>query len=134
MALKKLAAQAHGEALTQLLSAWERRDASTIPTVQELGPRVNAAGRSAWAAAVTQAGSVQVSSESLLRLEMAAEVATPAEHMEARRALQLKLLTRRNDPSPQQTWAQDVAGVLASPFAEDQARRLQNTLKVLLKR
>jgi hypothetical protein len=134
MALKKLAAQAHGEALTQLLSAWERRDASTIPTVQELGPRVNAAGRSAWAAAVTQAGSIQVSSESLLRLEMAAEVATPAEHMEARRALQLKLLTRRNDPSPQQTWAQDVAGVLASPFAEDQARRLQTTLKALLKR
>jgi len=43
-------------------------------------------------------------------------------------------LTRRNDPAPQQTWVQDVAGVLAAPFAADQARRLQNTLKVLLKR
>ena len=134
MALKKLAAQAHGEALTQLLSAWERRDASAMPTVQELGPRVNTAGRSAWIAAVTQASSTQAGSDSLLRLEMAAEVATPAEHIDARRAMQLKLLTRRNDPAPQQTWVQDVAGVLAAPFAADQARRLQSTLKVLLKR
>ncbi len=134
MALKKLAVQAHGEALTQLLSAWERRDASAVPTVQELGPRVNTAGRSAWLAAVTQASSAQVGPESLLRLEMAAEVATPAEHIDARRAMQLKLLTRRNDPAPQQTWVQDVADVLAAPFAADQARRLQNTLKVLLKR
>ena len=132
--MKKLAAQAHGEALTQLLSAWERRDASAMPTVQELGPRVNTAGRSAWLAAVTQASSAQVGPESLVRLEMAAEIATPAEHIDARRAMQLKLLTRRNDPAPQQTWVQDVADVLAAPFAADQARRLQNTLKVLLKR
>jgi hypothetical protein len=134
MALKKLAAQAHGEALTQLLGAWERRDAQAMPTLQEIGPRVQAAGRNAWAAALAQGASEDAGQQALLRLEMAAEVPTPAEHMDARRSMQLQLLTRRNDPSPQQTWAQDVAGVLATPYAPDRARRLQNTLKALLKR
>ena len=48
--------------------------------------------------------------------------------------LQLQLLTRRNDPSPAQTWAQDTAKVLASPYDAGTARRVQNVLKVLLKR
>ncbi|MGI9132329.1 MAG: DUF349 domain-containing protein, partial [Rhodoferax sp.] len=51
-ALKKLAAQAHGEALTQLLSAWEKRDPALAPSVQELGGRVTAATRSAWVQAL----------------------------------------------------------------------------------
>ncbi len=133
-ALKKLAAQAHGEALTQLLGAWERRDAQALPTLQELGSRVQAAGRNAWAAALVQGATEQTGQQALLRLEMAAEVPTPAEHIDARRAMQLQLLTRRNDPSPQQTWAQDVATVLTSSYAPEPARRLQNTLKALLKR
>ncbi len=133
MALKKLAAQAHGEALTQLLGAWEKRDAQALPSLQELGPRVQAAGRTAWAAALSQ-GAGADGQHALLRLEMASEVPTPADHMDARRAMQLQLLTRRNDPSPQQTWMQDVAGVLASPYAPEPARRLQNTLKALLRR
>lgn len=70
----------------------------------------------------------------MLRLEMAAEVPTPAEHLNARRMLQLQLLTKRNDPAPAQTWGQDAAKVLAGGFDGDQARRLQNVLKVLLKR
>jgi len=134
MALKKLAAQAHGEALTQLLGAWERRDAQALPTLQEIGPRVQAAGRNAWAAALGQGANAEAGQHALLRLEMAAEVPTPAEHMDARRAMQLQLLTRRNDPSPQQTWTQDVAGVLATAYAPDRARRLQTSLKALLKR
>ena len=134
MALKKLAAQAHGEALTQLLGAWERREAQALPSLQEIGSRVQAAGRNAWVAALAQGASAEAGQQALLRLEMAAEVPTPAEHMEARRAMQLQLLTRRNDPSPQQTWTQDVAAVLATPYAPDRARRLQNTLKALLKR
>jgi len=64
---------------------------------------------------------------------MASEVPTPAEHLNARRALQLQLLTKRNDPTPAQTWGQDAATVLASGFDAGQARRLQNVLKVLLK-
>jgi len=134
LALKKLAAQAHGEALTQLMAAWELRDASAMPSAQELGARVNPAARTTWNAAIAQGPAGGLGHEPLLRLEMAAELPTPAEHLDARRALQLKLLTRRNDPSPQQTWTQDVAAVLAAPFAPDQARRLQSTLKVLLRR
>jgi hypothetical protein len=134
MALKKLAALAHGEALTQLLSAWEKRDAQALPTLQELGPRVPAAGRNAWAASLSQGAGADAGQHALLRLEMASEVPTPAEHLDARRALQLQLLTRRNDPAPSQTWMQDVASVLATPYAPDTARRLQNTLKALLKR
>ena len=67
-------------------------------------------------------------------MEMAAEVATPASHMDARRALQLQLLTKRHEAPPAQTWANDVASVLASSFEAEAARRLQAVLKVLLKR
>ena len=70
----------------------------------------------------------------LLRLEMAAEVPTPAEDLDARRSLQLQLLTRRNDPPPAQTWGQDTAAVFAGPFNANSARRVQNVLKVLLRK
>jgi ATP-dependent RNA helicase SUPV3L1/SUV3 len=132
LALRKLAAQAHGEALTNLLTAWEKRDAEQVPSVQELGSRVAPAVRAGWAKAVTPAPQGDVST-ALLRLEMAAEVPTPAEHLSARRMLQLQLLTKRNDPAPAQTWGQDVAVVLGGAFEPGAARRLQNVLKVLLK-
>ena len=72
--------------------------------------------------------------QALLRLEMAAEVPTPAEHLSERRALQLQLLTRRNEAGPAETWAQDVARVLGTAHDEASARRLQNALKNLLRR
>jgi hypothetical protein len=53
--------------------------------------------------------------------------------MSARRALQLQLLTRRHDPSPAQTWGEDVARVLKAPYDAQLARRLQNALKVLMR-
>ena len=133
LALKKLAAQAHGEALTQLLSAWEKRDAALVPSAQDLGAGVTASVRSAWTQAVSTAPQGDAS-EALLRLEMAAEAPTPAEHIAARRMLQLQLLTRRNDPAPAQTWGQDVARVLASGSDAANARRLQNVLKTLLRK
>ena len=37
MALRRLAEQAHGEVLTQILQAWQSRDASALPTAQTLG-------------------------------------------------------------------------------------------------
>ena len=131
-ALRKLAAQAHGEALTQVLAAWEHRDASQLPSAQELGSRVTGATRTAWAKAL-EAPSASDAQTALLRLEMASEVPTPAEHLNARRGMQLQLLTKRNDPAPAQTWGQDAALVLASNFDGLQARRFQNVLKVLLK-
>ncbi len=131
-ALRKLAAQAHGEALTNLLAAWQHRQADQVPGQQELGRAVTSAVRGAWVQAIAGAPKGEAG-EALLRLEMAAEVPTPAEHLDARRALQLKLLTRRNDPSPAQTWGQDAATVLASPYGAGQARRMQNVLKALLK-
>ena len=48
--------------------------------------------------------------------------------------LQLQLLTRRNAPAPLETWGQDAAKVLAADFDAGNARRVQNALKVLLKR
>lgn len=132
-ALRKLAAQAHGEALTQLLTAWEKRDASQVPSVQDLGGRVSPAIRTVWSQAVAATPNGDAG-EALLRLEMAAEVPTPADQLNARRALQLQLLTKRNDPTPAQTWGQDAARVLAAAYDAGQARRVQNVLKVLLKR
>ena len=135
MTLKKLAAMAHGEVLTQLLTAWEKRDAQTLPAAQALGRAVNTAVRGAWVQALTQAPKPDASAaaQALLRLEMAADVPTPAEHLDARRAMQLQLLTRRNDPAPAQTWGQDAATVLASAHDAGSARRLQAVLKPLLR-
>ncbi len=131
--MRRLAAMAHGEVLTQLLSAWEQRQGDALPTAQALGQRVNTATRTAWAQALACAPAA-VDATALLRVEMAAEVPTPAEALDARRQLQLQLLTRRNDAPPAQTWAQDVAKVLAQAHDASQARRLQTALKVLLKR
>lgn len=135
-ALRKLASQAHGEALTQVLGAWEKRDAAHLPSVQELGRAVTPAVRSSWSQAIGSAPSAQPAdaAEALLRLEMAAEVPTPADQVEARRALQLKLLTRRGDPTPEQTWGQDASKVLAASHDATSARRLQNALKALLRK
>lgn len=131
--MRRLAAMAHGEVLTQLLSAWEQRQVDALPTAQALGQRVNAATRTTWAQALSSAPA-SADATALLRVEMAAEVPTPAEALEARRQLQLQLLTRRNDAPPIQTWAHDVAKVLAQAHDASQARRLQTALKVLLKR
>ncbi len=132
-ALKKLASQAHGEAIVQLLSAWEAREPAQVPPLAALGQAANAAARSAWVQALGQAPAAP-DDTALLRLEMASELPTPAEHLNARRALQLQLLTRRNDPAPAQTWARDVGAVLAIPFEATHGKRLQNVLKVLLRK
>ena len=134
--LRKLAAQAHGEVITDLLGAWEKRDAEQLPPAQALGHGVTGTARSAWAQALAAAprNDDKTTAEALLRLEMAAEVPTPAEHLSARRRLQLQLLTKRNDPAPAQTWTQDAAKVWASGFDAGTARRLQTVLKVLMKK
>jgi predicted secreted protein len=132
-ALRRLAAQAHGEVLTQLMHAWEKRDASQLPAAQAIGSKLTPAQRTQWAQALSGAPKADTVT-SLLRLEVAAELPTPAAQMDARRALQLQMLTRRNDPSPQMTWAADAANVLAGAYDEAAGRRLQSALKVLLKR
>ena len=132
MALRKLASQAHGEALSQLLAAWEKRDPALVPGAQELGSRAAGAARAGWVQALS-APAGAAADTALLRLEIASEVPTPAEHNAARRMYQLQLLTRRNDPAPAQTWGQDVGQVLAAPFDPSAERRLRNALKVLLK-
>ncbi len=132
-ALKKLSMQAHGEVLTNLLAAWEKRDPAQLPAAQELGKLVSPAVRSSWVQALAAAPGKDAS-EALLRLEIAAELPTPAEHISARRMLQLQLLTKRNAPAPAETWGEDAAKVLAASFDAGNARRVQNALKALLKR
>lgn len=132
MSLRKLAAQAHGETLTRLMSAWQDRQADALPTAQELGRAINAATRQAWAQAVNAEAKTPAAT-ALLRLEMAADVPTPADKLSERRMLQLQLLTQRNQPGPSETWGQDLAQVLSGPHEEATARRLQNVLKNLLR-
>lgn len=132
MSLRKLAAQAHGETLTRLMTAWQERQADALPSAQELGRGINAATRQAWAQAVSAPAQTPAAT-ALLRLEMAAEVPTPADHLSERRALQLQLLTQRNQPGPNETWGKDVAQVLSGPYEAATARRLQNVLKNLLR-
>lgn len=132
-ALRKLAAQAHGEALAQLMDAWKKRDASLLPAARDLGRTVSSAAHAAWAKTLSSAAQ-EAADDALLRLEIAADVPTPAEHHDARRALQLQMLTRRNDPSPQETWAQDTGRVLATAAEPGSERRLQGALKILLRK
>jgi len=115
------------------MHAWEKRDAAQVPAAQAIGSKLNPAQRTQWAQAVSAEAKGEVVTP-LLRLEVAADLPTPAAHMDARRALQLQMLTRRNDPSPQMTWAADAAQVLGGAYDETAARRLQAALKVLLKR
>jgi hypothetical protein len=104
-----------------------------VPSQQELGKGVAPAVRASWVQAIGAAPSGDAA-EAMLRLEIAGEAPTPAEHIGARRQLQLHLLTRRNDPSPVQTWGQDTAKVLAAAYDDGLARRLQGVLKTLLRR
>ena len=133
-ALKKLASQAHGESLTALLGAWQQRSPDAVPNAQELGRAVNASTRTAWVQTLSKPPATKVdAATALLRLEMASEAPTPAEHLSARRMLQLQLLTKRNDPPPAQTWGQDAATVMASGYDASNAKRLQTALKALLR-
>ena len=132
MSLRKLAAQAHGETITRLMVAWQERQADALPTSQELGKAINTSTRQAWVQAVSADPKV-TATNAMLRLEMAAEVPTPADKLSERRALQLQLLTQRNQPGPAETWGQDVAQVLSGPHEEATARRLQTVLKNLLR-
>ena len=136
LALRKLATQAHGEVLTQVMTAWEQRDPAQLPAAQVLGKAVPAAVRTQWLQALgaPAADNTSVAETALLRLEMATELPTPAEHLSARRMLQLQLLTQRHAPAPDQTWGEDMAKVLAAPHEAGQARRVQNVLKALFKR
>ena len=132
LALKKLAAQAHGESVVSLLSAWEARNPENLPSAQQLGRSLQPAARAQWAQALAKPASGDAA-QALLRLEMAAEVPTPAEQIDARRMLQLQLLTKRGEAGPKDTWTGDAATVLASAHDEQNARRLQNALKALLR-
>ena len=133
--LRQLAVRAHGEALTELLAAWSARDAARVPPAQQLGGRQAAAARPAWVQALGRAAApASEAAEPLLRLEIAADVPTSADQVDARRQLQLRLLTRRHEPGPAETWAQDVARVLATAHDASHERRLQAALKVLLRR
>jgi len=132
-ALRQLTEQAHGEVLTHLLEAWSQRDPQRVPSAAQLGARVGAGVRAQWVQSLS-APAQALSDEKLLRLEMAAEVPSPADRLQARRMLQLQLLTRRNDPSPAQTWPQDVAQVLAGEHSAEAAKRLQAVLKSLMRR
>jgi hypothetical protein len=133
-ALKKLSMQAHGEAIVQLLGCWQARDAEQLPTAAQLSKNLAAPVRSKWISSLktAQAPSPDAAQIALLRLEMAADSPTPAEDMAARRQLQLQLLTQRKQATPEQTWGDDVATVLASAHAESSAKRLQAALAKLL--
>ena len=131
--LKKLAGIAHGEAISGLMDAWTQRNGDLMPSAASLGKGVSAGARTAWVQAVSAPAQAKTPAEAILRLEMAAEVPTPAAHINERRVLQLQLLTRRNDPAPVATWAIDARAILSGPFDEGQARRLQAALKVLMR-
>jgi ATP-dependent RNA helicase SUPV3L1/SUV3 len=133
IALKKLAAQAHGEALTQLLTAWEQRAADQVPSPAGTGPR-RGRGRARRPGCRRLAPRrLAMRQKHCCAWRWPPRCRRPPSTSMPGAALQLQLLTRRNDPSPAQTWGQDAAKVLASAHDAQAARRLQNVLKALLR-
>lgn len=131
--MRQLAAQAYGQAATQLLQAWQMQDVQQMPSVETLGKSVSASVRQAWADAMTLASqSAQTADQALLRLELAADVPPSADQLDAHRALKLQLLTQRHEPQPEQTWREDIACVLGGPYDANKARRMQKILRILL--
>lgn len=135
-ALRKLAAQAHGDLVMGVLAAWEKRTPDLLPAAQALSRQMDSSARAAWVRALGQPadGSAQNADALTLRLEVAAEVPTPAQFQADRRALQLVLLTRRHEPAPAETWAKDLASLFSTPYEAERARRVQAVLKALFKR
>lgn len=130
-ALKNLSKQAHGAVLVQLLDAWKQRSTDAMPDAAAF-KNLSGSQHKTWQGAIeTAAGAA--SADALLRLEVAADVPTPAAHHDARRAMQLKLLTERDRAEPKETWKEDVTAVLAQAHDDDTSARLQNVLKKLLK-
>lgn len=134
LALRKLASQAHGESLVQLLDAWQSRDGNALPSAAQLGKKISNANWNLWQQAIGNAsGNPTAANQALLRLEIAAEVPTPAHALTERRVLQLQLLTQKHAASPAETWQEDVAKVLSAPAGEEGSKRLQTALKALLR-
>jgi ATP-dependent RNA helicase SUPV3L1/SUV3 len=130
--LKKLSSQAHGEVLGQLFTAWQSRQADLVPEAKALHAKMPAATRTMWQKAIASPSATDTAAL-LLRLEIAANAPTPAEHLSDRKMMQLQLLTRRHEASPSETWEKDVAQVLSGSYQEDQAKRLQTVLRGMLR-
>lgn len=134
-ALRKLASVAHGESLMQLLGAWQARDAAQMPSAAQLSKKLGNANWSQWQTAISQpAADNPGAATALLRLEIAADIPTPAHAVGERRALQLQLLTQKHAASPAETWMSDVTQILQTPADDDTSKRLQIALKALLKK
>lgn len=131
-ALKNLSKQAHGAVLVQLLDAWKQRSTDAMPDASAF-KNLSGSQHKTWQGAIEQSAAGDASTDALLRLEVAADVPTPAAHHDARRAMQLKLLTERDRATPKETWKEDVTAVLAQAHDDDTSARLQNVLKKLLK-
>jgi ATP-dependent RNA helicase SUPV3L1/SUV3 len=118
--------------LGQLFSAWQNRQADLVPEAKALHAKMPAATRTMWQKAIASPSATDTAAL-LLRLEIAANAPTPAEHLNDRKMMQLQLLTRRHEASPSETWEKDVAQVLSGNFQEDQAKRLQTVLRGMLR-
>lgn len=132
-AMRLLSAQAHGEQLRQLMHSWQARDAEQLPPAKALGKGLESAKWQAWKTALASPAK-PVDTTPWIRLDIAAGLPTPASDQAQRRAYQLQLLTQRHAATPEQTWADEVTQVLASPHSEAGEKRLQDALKVLLAR
>ena len=132
--LRKLSAQAQGEVLVQLLQAWKDRQPDQLPAAKQLGAKVNAVQRQAWVNALSHPAVGPESGEQvILRLEIAADVPSPAQHLSERRLLQLTLLTQRKEASPSETWVADLAQIFGWAYTAETAHRLQNALTKFLR-
>lgn len=130
-AMRHLAESSRLASFDQLLQAWASGDADAMPAATTLGKRMGTKDWQAWRLAVGQGGQSE-QTDSLLRLEIAADVPSPANELSQRRMLQLGILTNKRDAPPQQTWAADVAKVLAGKHRADHAARLRQVLAKLL--
>jgi ATP-dependent RNA helicase SUPV3L1/SUV3 len=121
--LRKLAAQAHGEVLTQLLDAWAARCRQACPR-PGAGVAASAAARGLGAGASAQAAAADAAPKPAAAGDGGRGAHAGRAAQRAPRMLQLQLLTRRHEPRPPRPGRRTWRGAGLGPRRRS-ARRLQ---------
>ncbi|MDI9336249.1 MAG: hypothetical protein QM520_04385 [Gammaproteobacteria bacterium] len=131
--LKELKQRVYGDLVQQIVDAWEQRNVELLPSLRDLGKQVNATMRSKWLDALSKVAHTEELGAWLLRLEVAADVPSPAEFVTQRRLLMLSNLSSKNKSPPSLTWAEDLAQVFLGTFNQRAGQRMVKILPALLK-
>jgi hypothetical protein len=135
--LKNLSANAHTQAIDQLLDAWQQRNPALLPRPQDLGKKIKNQQIQLWEQVFSVNPHQQEpkrTQRSMLWLEIKNKISSPPEEHNERRQLQLEILASQYQVNHNHLpWDAYVSHIFASPYNESIAKRLQLVLAKLLR-